>query len=427
MSTVEKIDVNKYKLTFSVDAERFEEGLAYSYNKNKGYFNIEGFRKGKAPRKIVEARYGKEVLYDDAINFVLQDAYTAALDESKLDVVSRPDVNVTEVSTENGVTFEAEVYVKPEVKISDYKGLSYKKVDIEVTDEDVEAELNKDREKHSRIIDVKDRAIENGDIATIDFEGFIDGVAFEGGKGTDYDLEIGSHSFIDTFEDQLVGKNIGDDVDVNVTFPAEYGQKDLAGKPALFKVEIKDIKAKELPEINDEFVQDTTEFESVDEYKKDIRAKLILAKTDAAEKAKEEELVDALIEKAEMDVPQAMIENEIDNKINEFRNGISRQGLSIEMYLQYMGQSMENMREAYRIISEKQVKARLALEAVAANENFEVSDEEIDAELTRIAETYGMEKEKIQSIFGEKEKEGIVKDLQVQKALKFVMENAVEA
>lgn len=427
MSTVEKIDVNKYKLTFSVDAERFEEGLAYSYNKNKGYFNIEGFRKGKAPRKIVEARYGKEVLYDDAINFVLQDAYTAALDESKLDVVSRPEVNVTEVSTENGVTFEAEVYVKPEVKISDYKGLSYKKVDIEVTDEDVEAELNKDREKHSRIIDVKDRAIENGDIATIDFEGFIDGVAFEGGKGTDYDLEIGSHSFIDTFEDQLVGKNVGDDVDVNVTFPAEYGQKDLAGKPALFKVEIKDIKAKELPEINDEFVQDTTEFESVDEYKKDIRAKLILAKTDAAEKAKEEELVDALIEKAEMDVPQAMIENEIDNKINEFRNGISRQGLSIEMYLQYMGQSMENMREAYRIISEKQVKARLALEAVAANENFEVSDEEIDAELTRIAETYGMEKEKIQSIFGEKEKEGIVKDLQVQKALKFVMENAVEA
>lgn len=427
MSTVEKIDVNKYKLTFSVDAERFEEGLAYSYNKNKGYFNIEGFRKGKAPRKIVEARYGKEVLYDDAINFVLQDAYVAALEESKLDVVSRPDVDVKEISTENGVTFEAEVYVKPEVKISDYKGLSFKKVDIEVTEEDVENELNKDKEKHSRIVDVKDRAIENGDIATIDFEGFIDGVAFEGGKGTDYDLEIGSHSFIDTFEDQLVGKNIGDDVDVNVTFPAEYGQKDLAGKPALFKVEIKDIKAKELPEINDEFVQDTTEFESVEDYKKNIKEKLILAKTDAAEKAKEEELIDALIEKAEMDVPQAMIENEIDNKINEFRSGISRQGLSIEMYLQYMGQSMENMREAYRIISEKQVKARLALEAVAANENFEVSEEEIDAELTRIAETYGMEKEKIQSIFGEKEKEGIIKDLQVQKALKFVVENAVEA
>lgn len=427
MSTVENIDVNKYKLTFSVDAERFEEGLAHSYNKNKGYFNIEGFRKGKAPRKIVEARYGKEVLYDDAINFVLQDAYMAAVEESKLEVVSRPDVNVTEASTENGVTFEAEVYVKPEVKISDYKGLSFTKKDVEVSDEDVEAEVNKDREKHSRIVDVTDRAIQNGDIAVIDFEGFIDGEAFEGGMGTDYDLEIGSHTFIDTFEDQLIGKNIGDDVEVNVTFPAEYGQKDLANKPALFKVEIKDIKAKELPEVNDEFIQDTTEFESVDEYKKDIRAKLILAKTNEAETAKQEEVLEALIGKAEMDVPQAMIETEIDNKINEFRNGISRQGLSLEMYLQYMGQSMENMREAYRIISEKQVKGRLALEAVAVNENFEISDEEIDTELNRIAEVYGMEKEKIQSIFGENEKAGIIKDLQVQKALKFVMDNAVEA
>lgn len=427
MSTVENIDVNKYKLTFSVDAERFEEGLAYSYNKNKGYFNIQGFRKGKAPRKIVEARYGKEVLYDDAVNFVLQDAYTAAVKESKLEVVSKPDINVTEISAEEGVTFEAEVYVKPEVKISDYKGLTYTKQSEEVTDEEVEAEVNKEREKHSRIVEVTDRAIQSGDIAVIDFEGFIDGKAFEGGKGKDYDLEIGSHTFIDTFEDQLIGKNIGDDVDINVTFPEDYAQKELAGKPALFKVEVKEIKFKELPEVNDEFIQDTTEFESVDEYKKDVRAKLILAKHNEAENAKQEEVLEALIGKAEMDVPQAMIENEIDNKINEFRSGISRQGLTLEMYLQYMGQSMENMREAYRIISEKQVKGRLALEAVAANESFEVSEDEIDAELTRIAETYGMEKDKIQSIMGESEKDGIVKDLQVQKALKFVMENAAEA
>lgn len=423
---VENIDVNKYKITFSVDGKRFEEGLNYSYNKNKTYFNVQGFRKGKVPRKIVELNYGKEVLYDDAFNYILQDAYVEALQESKLEVVSKPSIDVESVSNEDGVVFTAEVYTKPEVKIGQYTGLEYTKADILVSDEEVEEELNKDKEKHSRIVAVTDRAIQNGDLAVIDFEGFIDGVAFEGGSGQDYDLEIGSHTFIDTFEDQLIGKNVGDDVEVNVTFPENYGQKELAGKPALFKVEIKDINYKEYPEINDEFVQDTTEFENLEEYKADIRTKITEAKSKEAEDSKREELLEALVEGAEMIVPDAMIENEIDNKINEFKNNLARQRVSLDMYLNYMGQSIENMREAYRIISEKQVKSRLALEAIVEKELFEIGEEEIAEELGRIATAYGIDKEKIDSIFGEEEKKGIIKDLQVQKALEFVVENATE-
>ncbi len=427
MSTVENIDVNKMKITFSVSAERFEEGMKYSYNKNKGRINVQGFRKGKAPRKIIEVQYGKEIFYDDAFNFVLPDAYEAAVKENNLDVVSRPEIDVENISDTDGVTFIAEVFVKPEVKIDDYNGLTYTKKEVVVGDEEIEAEINKAREKNARIITVTDRPVQNGDIAVIDFKGFVDGKAFEGGEGKDYDLEIGSHSFIDTFEEQLIGKNIGDDVDVNVTFPEEYHQKDLAGKPALFKVEIKDIKFKELPAADDDFAQDVSEFDTMDEYKNDISAKLLKYKQNEAENSKQEEVLAALVKKAEMDVPQVMIENEIDNKINEFRNGISRQGLSLDMYLQYMGQSMENMREAYRIVSEQQVKSRLVLEAVAAKENFEVSDDEIDAEITRIAENYGMEKEKLTSVLRDEDRANLVKDLQVQKALKLVMDNAVEA
>lgn len=425
MSTVEKIDVNKFKLTFSVDADKLEEGMKHSYNKNRKHINIQGFRKGKAPRKLIEAQYGKEVFYDDAFNFVLPEAYESALKDSKLDVVSRPEIDVVEVK--DGVTFSAVVYVKPEVKVNEYKGLKYNKTQVEVTEEEINAELNKEREKQARIVTVTDRAVQNGDIVTIDFEGFIDGVAFEGGKGNDYDLEIGSHSFIDTFEDQLVGKNVGDDVDVNVTFPEDYGKSELAGKPALFKVEIKDIKFKELPELNDEFIQDISEFNTVDEYKNEIKGKLLDGKNKEADNAKQEQLLDALVENTEMDVPQVMIENEIDNKINDFRNGIARQGLSLDTYLNYMGQSLENMREAYRIISEKQVKSRLALEAVAAVENFEITDDEVDAEISRIAETYGMEKEKLVEVLKDEDKENLVKDLQVQKALKLVEDSAVEA
>lgn len=426
MSTMEKIEKNKVKLTFSVDAARFEEGMQYSYNKNKSNIAVQGFRKGKAPRKLIEAQYGKAVFYDDAINFVMPEAYETAVKENNLDVVSRPEIDVTAID-ENGVSFTAEVYTKPEVKLGDYKGLKYTKMDEEPTDEEIDAELKKEQEKNARIVTVTDRPVQNGDIATIDFKGFIDGEAFEGGEGKDFDLEIGSHSFIDTFEDQLVGKNVGDDVEVNVTFPENYGQASLAGKPAKFEVEIKDIKVKELPELNDEFVQDTTEFENLNEYKNEIAGKLIVAKKQQAKNKMEEDLVTALVEGCEMDVPQVMIDNDIDMKIEDFSRNIQSQGLSLDVYLQYMGQTVESMREAYRPMSEKQVKARLALEAVANAENFAVEEADLDAEIEKIAKAYGMEKDVLKSALRPEDTENITKDIKVQKAVQFIKDNAVEA
>lgn len=426
MSTVENIDVNKMKITFSVDAGKFEEGMNYSYNKNKKRINVQGFRQGKAPRRIIEVQYGKEIFYDDAINYVLPEAYEKAAKESNLDIVSKPDIDVKEISDTDGVTFTAEVYIKPEVKIENYKGVKCKKVEVSVSDEQIQSEIDKAREKNSRMVQVADRAIQEKDLAVIDFKGFIDGIPFEGGEGKDYELQIGSHTFIDNFEEQLIGKNIGDDVEVNVTFPEEYGKKELAGKPAQFKVEIKDIKFKELPELNDDFVQDVSEFNTVDEYKNDISAKLLEVKKKEAENTKQEEVLGKLIDLAEMNVPQAMIEMEIDNKINDFKNNITRQGLSIDMYLQYMGQSMENMREAYRIVSEKQVKGRLVLEAIAEKENFPITEEEVDAEVKRIAQAYGMEEEKLKSVIKDEERKNLENDLKVQKALSLVMDNAVE-
>ena len=426
MSTMEKIEKNKVKLTFSVDAARFEEGMQYSYNKNKSNIAVQGFRKGKAPRKLIEAQYGKAVFYDDAINFVMPEAYETAVKENNLDVVSRPEIDVTAID-ENGVSFTAEVYTKPEVKLGDYKGLKYTKMDEEPTDEEIDAELKKEQEKNARIVTVTDRPVQNGDIATIDFMGFMDGEAFEGGEGKDFDLEIGSHSFIDTFEDQLVGKNVGDDVEVNVTFPENYGQASLAGKPAKFEVEIKDIKVKELPELNDEFVQDTTEFENLNEYKNEIAGKLIVAKKQQAKNKMEEDLVTALVEGCEMDVPQVMIDNDIDMKIEDFSRNIQSQGLSLDVYLQYMGQTVESMREAYRPMSEKQVKARLALEAVANAENFAVEEADLDAEIEKIAKAYGMEKDVLKSALRPEDTENITKDIKVQKAVQFIKDNAVEA
>lgn len=426
MSTMEKIEKNKVKLTFSVDAARFEEGMQYSYNKNKGNIAVQGFRKGKAPRKLIEAQYGKAVFYDDAINFVMPEAYETAVKENNLDVVSRPEIDVTAID-ENGVSFTAEVYTKPEVKLGEYKGLKYTKMDEEPTDEEIDAELKKEQEKNARIVTVTDRPVQNGDIATIDFKGFMDGEAFEGGEGKNFDLEIGSHSFIDTFEDQLVGKNVGDDVEVNVTFPENYGQASLAGKPAKFEVEIKDIKVKELPELNDEFVQDTTEFENLNEYKNEIAGKLIVAKKQQAKNKMEEDLVTALVEGCEMDVPQVMIDNDIDMKIEDFSRNIQSQGLSLDVYLQYMGQTVESMREAYRPMSEKQVKARLALEAVANAENFTVEEADLDAEVEKIAKAYGMEKDVLKSALRPEDTENITKDIKVQKAVQFIKDNAVEA
>ena len=424
---VEKLENNTAKLTIEVPAEELDKAIQKAYQKNKNKFNVPGFRKGKVPYAMIEKMYGAGVFYEEAANDLIPEAYANAAAESELEIVARPEISVTQIEKGKPFVFEAEVTLKPEVKLGEYKGIKVEKADTKVTAKEVNAELDKIKEQNARLVAADDKAIEEGDQATIDFEGFVDGVAFEGGKGEDYPLTIGSHSFIDTFEDQLVGKNVGDDVEVNVTFPENYGQASLAGKPAKFEVEIKDIKVKELPELNDEFVQDTTEFENLNEYKNEIAGKLIVAKKQQAKNKMEEDLVTALVEGCEMDVPQVMIDNDIDMKIEDFSRNIQSQGLSLDVYLQYMGQTVESMREAYRPMSEKQVKARLALEAVANAENFAVEEADLDAEIEKIAKAYGMEKDVLKSALRPEDTENITKDIKVQKAVQFIKDNAVEA
>lgn len=427
MSNFEKIDENKYKITFSVDGAKFKEGLDHSFSKNQKHFKVDGFRKGKIPRALVEKTYGVEVLYDDAFNFLLGDAYPEAVVTSELEIVSKPEIDVLSASKEDGVVFTAIVYTKPSVSVSEYKGLSCEKMEVSVSEEDVNNQLNAELEKHSKVEKVTDRAVEDGDLANIDFEGFVDGVAFEGGKGEGYDLEIGSKTFIDTFEEQLIGKNINDEVDVNVTFPEAYGKEELASKPALFKVKINEINRKALPELNDEFATDTTEFNSLEEYKNSIKEKLASAKEQEVKNKKQDQVVDSLVEKVEVSIPQPMLELEIDNSIQEFERGLRGQGLDLQTYLNYMGQSIENMREAYQLICEKQIKVRLALEEIVKIENFEVPEEEVTEELQRICDMYKIDFSKADEIFGGAEKENVKKDLRMKKALEFIVENAVEA
>ncbi len=423
---VENLDNNKVKVTMTISNERFEEGMVYSYNKNKGSINIPGFRKGKAPRKMIEMQYGKEFLYDDAINHVLQEAYVNAIDEFNLDVVSRPTISEPNF-TNDGLIIEAEVYVKPDVSVENYVGVEIEKIDREVSEDEVMAEINKELEKNSRLINVSDRSIENGDLANIDFEGFIDGVPFEGGKSEGgYDLEIGSHSFIDTFEDQLIGKNVGDECEVNVTFPENYGKEELKSAKALFKVKINDINKKELPEVNDDFASEVSEFDTLDEYKADIKAKLLQAKLDSAERIKENRAIEAVVAKAEMDIPQPMIDTRVDQMVNDFANQIKQQGMELDMYLGYVGQTMETLRAAYQEDAKKQVSARLVLEAIGVKENFDITEEDVKGELKRIAEAYKMEVEQLEQVMRPEDKEGITSDLRTQKALALIVENAVE-
>lgn len=425
-SKIEKPENNKVKLTMEVTAERFEEGLQNAYLTNRGRINLQGFRKGKAPRKIIEMQMGKEIFFEDAINYVMPDAYEAAVKEHNLFVVSKPEIDVIEVSTESGVTFTAEFFVKPEVTVFNYERIKYKKPEIAVTDDEINAELDKEREKSSRIITVTDRAVQDGDTAIIDFEGFVDGVAFAGGKGEDYELVIGSHSFIDTFEEQLIGSSIGDKTDVNVTFPKEYGNEELASKSALFKVEIKGIKCKELPAADDDFAKDVSEFDTLAEYKADIKAKIQADKEKQAESDIESQVLEGLIALAVMDVPEVMFESETEQMVKDFGRRIQSQGLTMEQYFMYTGTDIEALRKSYRENAEKNVKGRLALEAVVDKEGFEVSDEEYNDELDRIAKMYGMEAEKLKAAMGEDESEGLKKDLKVQKALKKIVDAAIE-
>ncbi|HHW67052.1 MAG: trigger factor [Epulopiscium sp.] len=426
-SQLERLENNQVKLTIGVSAEKFEEGMQYAFNKNKKHISIPGFRKGKAPRAFVEKMYGPEIFYEDAINYVIPEVYEAAIKEHNLEVVSRPEFDVETIEKGKDVVLTAVVTVKPEVTLGQYKEVEVPKMEIEVKEEEIEEELKRVQEQNARIITVTDRPVKDGDEVVIDFEGFIDGEAFEGGKGTDYTLKIGSHTFIDTFEEQLIGARPGDDLEVNVTFPENYHQKDLAGKPALFKVEIKEIKEKELPALDDEFAKDVSEFETLDEYKKDIKAKLLEQKEKAAKLEKERNALEKVIENAKMDVPEVMIDNQIDQMVQDFSMRMRYQGLPVEQYLQFTGQTMEKLRENFRSDAEFQVKARLVLEEIAKVENIEVTDEELNDEFKRMAEQYQMELDKLLSNVGDAEKEAIREDIKIRKAVDLVVDSAKEA
>lgn len=423
---VENLEKNMAKLTIEVAAEEVEKAIQAAYMKEKGKISIPGFRKGKVPRQMIEKMYGAAVFYEDAANTLIQENYPSAMDESGVDIVSRPTIDVVQIETGKPFIFTAEVAVRPEVTLGKYLGVQVTKIDTSVSDEEVAEALEKERNNNARTVTVTDRPVQNGDTAVIDFEGFVDGVAFEGGKGENHSLEIGSHSFIDTFEDQLVGKNAGDEVDVNVTFPEQYQAAELAGKPALFKVKIHEIKAKELPELDDEFAQDVSEFDTLAEYKEDLKKHLEEQKENEAKRTKEDEAIQKIIDKSTMEIPEAMLETQCENMINEFAQRIAQSGLSMEQYMQFSGLTLDKLKEQVRPEAETRIKSSLVLEQIAKEENIEVTDEEIDAEVEKMAAAYGMEADKLKEYMGDSEKESMARDLKVTKAVDLIMENVKE-
>ena len=423
---VEELGKSMVKLTIEVSAEEFEKAMETAYQKNKNKLSVQGFRKGKAPRAMVEKMYGAGIFYEDAANELIPDAYEKAAVESGLDIVSRPEIDLVQVEKGKEFIFTAEVAVKPEVTLGEYKGVEVEKTDVSVSDDEVTAELDRVREQNARILTVEDRPVADGDETVIDFEGFVDGVPFAGGKGEDYKLVIGSHSFIDTFEEQLIGKNIGEEVDVNVTFPTEYHAEELAGKPALFKVKIKAITAKELPELDDEFAVDVSEFDTLAEYKEDIKKNLAEKKEKEAKFAKEDKVVDKIIEGATMEIPEAMIATQTRQMAEEYAQRLQMQGLSLEQYFQFTGMNANSFMENLKPQALKRIQCRLVLEAVVKAENIEVSEEELDKEFDTMAQNYRMEKDKLIELVGEKEKEQIKMDIAVQKAVDFVRDAAKE-
>jgi len=423
---VEKLEKNMVKFTIESSAEEFEAALEKAYQKNKGKMNVQGFRKGKAPRAIIEKMYGAGIFYEDAANIIIPDAYEKAAEESKLDIVSRPEIDVVQIEKGKSFIFTAEVAVKPEVTLGQYKGIEVEKKSVEVTEDEINAELDKVREQNSRTITVDDRAVESGDIAVIDYEGFVDGTPFEGGKGENYSLTIGSHSFIDTFEDQLIGKNIGEEVEVNVTFPAEYHAAELAGKPALFKVTIKEIKVKELPELDDDFAQDVSEFDTLADYKEDIKKHILERKEKDAKRAKEDAVVEKIIENATMEIPDAMIDTQTRQMADEFAQRLQMQGLTVEQYFQFTGMNVQKLLEEMKPQAIQRIKTRLVLEAIVKAENIIISDEELEKEITNMASSYQMEVDKLKELISDREKEQISLDIAVQKAVDLVYEAAVD-
>lgn len=423
---VENLEKNMAKLTIEVSAEEVEKAIQAAYLKEKGKISIPGFRKGKVPRNMIEKMYGAAVFYEDAANTLIQESYPSAVEESGVDIVSRPTIDVVQIESGKPFIFTAEVAVRPEVKLGKYLGVQVTKIDTSVSDEEVAEALEKERNNNARTVSVTDRAVAMGDTAVIDFEGFVDGVAFEGGKGENHSLEIGSHSFIDTFEDQLVGKNVGDEVDVNVTFPEQYHAADLAGKPALFKVKINEIKAKELPELDDEFAQDVSEFDTLAEYKEDVKKRLVEQKENEAKRTKEDEAIQKIIDKSTMEIPEAMIQTQCENMVNDFAQRIAQSGLSMEQYMQFSGLTVDKLMEQVRPEAETRIKSSLVLEQIAKEENIEVSDADIDAEVEKMAATYGMEADKLKEYMGDAEKESMKRDLAVTKAVDLIMENVKE-
>ena len=421
---VEKLEKNMAKLTVEVSAEDFKAAIKKAFNKNKNRFAIPGFRKGKAPQAMIEKMYGEGVFYEDAADEAINASYAEAMKESGLDIVSRPEVTIEKIGKDEPFVYSALVAVKPEVTLGQYKGVEVEKADASVSAEDVEAELKKVQEQNARLITVEDRGVEDGDQTVIDFEGFVDGKGFEGGKAEDYPLTIGSHSFIDTFEEQLIGKKIGEECEVNVTFPTEYHAADLAGKPATFKVTVKEIKVKELPELNDEFASEVSEFDTLDEYKKDVEKKLVEKKEIEANSKNEDAVVAKVVENATMEIPDKMIDAQAENMVQDMARRMQSQGLSLDMYLKYTGMTVEQMKEQARPDAEKRIRTRLVLEAVAKAENIQISDEKVDEEVAKMAEAYKMEVEKLKSYMSESDVKQMKEDLAVQQAVDLLVAEA---
>lgn len=424
---VEKLENNMAKLTIEVPAEELEKALESAYQKNKKKISVPGFRKGKAPRKLVEQMYGAEVFYEDAANEIIPEAYEKAVEECEEEIVSSPKVDVTQLEKGKNFIFTAVVALKPEVTLGKYKGVKVEKADLNVTDEEVDAEINKQRDENARTVTVEDRAVKDGDMTVIDFEGFVDGVAFEGGKGENYPLTIGSGAFIPGFEEKLIGAELNKEVDVEVTFPEDYHAEDLKGKAAVFKCMVKEIKEKELPALDDEFASEVSEFDTLAEYKEDVKKNLEKKKEEAAKNAKEDAVIDAIIEDAKMDLPAAMVETHQRQMVEEFAQRIQMQGLSMEQYFQFTGLTPQVMMEQIKPQAEKRIKSRLVLEAVVNAEGITVTEEEYAEELNKMAESYKMEVDKIKEMMGEQGKKQIMEDLAVSKAVEFVVSNAKEA
>ena len=424
---VEKLEKNMAKLTIEVDAAELDKAIESAYQKNKGRISIPGFRKGKAPRKMIEQMYGKEVFYEDAANEIIPDAYEKAVDECTEEIVSSPKIEVVQLEAGKPFIFTAEVALKPSVTLGKYKGVKVDKIDVEVTDAEIEAEINTERENSARTIPVTDRAVKAGDMTVIDFEGFVDGVAFAGGKGEDYPLTIGSGAFIPGFEDALIGAEIGVETDVNVTFPEDYQADELAGKAAVFKCTVKEIKEKELPELDDEFASEVSEYDTFEEYKASIVKRIAEKKEADAKNAKEDAVIDAIIADATMEIPDAMVETQQRQMVEDFAQRIQSQGLSMEQYMQFTGLTPQALIEQVKPQAMKRIQSRLVLEAVVAAETIEASEEDFEAEVTKMAEAYKMENDKVKELLGENGKKQVMEDICISKAVEFVVANAKEA